>query len=150
MLDSYSKKYRSALIDNVVPFWLNHSVDKQYGGIFTCLDRDGTVYDDRKYVWLQGRAIWMFSRLYNEVEQRPEFLDIARSTIAFLRKHAFDDQGRMFFSLTRDGKPCFLQRKIYAAVFYMQGLIEYYRATGDIDCLTEAKRLFEKIAGWRN
>ncbi|MFH1377198.1 MAG: AGE family epimerase/isomerase [Planctomycetota bacterium] len=150
MLESYAEKYRSSLIDDVVPFWLNHSVDEQYGGVFTCLDRDGTVYDDRKYVWLQGRAIWMFSRLYNVVEKRTEYLDIARSTIDFLRKNAFDDQGRMFFSLTRDGKPCFLQRKIFAAVFYMQGLIEFYRATGDPDCLTEAKRLFERIVGWRD
>ena len=29
------------------------SVDKEHGGFMTCLDADGTVYDTKKYVWLQ-------------------------------------------------------------------------------------------------
>lgn len=34
-------KYKSELLDSVLPFWLEHSQDKQYGGYFTCLERDG-------------------------------------------------------------------------------------------------------------
>ena len=36
-------KYRSELLDSVLPFWLNHSQDKEYGGYFSCLNRDGSI-----------------------------------------------------------------------------------------------------------
>ena len=57
--------YKSELLDNVIPFWMNHSKDVQFGGYFTCLDRQGNVFDTDKFIWLQGREVWMFSKLYN-------------------------------------------------------------------------------------
>ena len=86
----------------MVPFWLRHSLDREFGGYFTCPDRDGEIYDTRKYIWLQGRAAWTFSKLYNEVETREEWLEAARLIVEFLRRHAFDAQGRCYFSLTRE------------------------------------------------
>ncbi|MBN1808784.1 MAG: AGE family epimerase/isomerase [Planctomycetes bacterium] len=148
MIDDFRESCRRELLESVVPFWLKHSVDRKYGGVFTCMDRYGTVYDTRKYLWLQGRAVWMFSRLYNAVEKKQEYLDMAASTIALLRRCAFDGEGRMYFALTSDGRPCSQQRKPYSAVFYMQGLAEFYRATGDKACLDEALELYERITGW--
>ena len=52
-----AEQYRSELFDSVLPFWLKNSQDKEYGGYFSCLDRDGSVYDTDKFVWLQGREI---------------------------------------------------------------------------------------------
>lgn len=144
----YAERYRRDLVDAVIPFWLRHSLDREYGGYFTCLDRDGSVYDTRKYVWLQGRAVWMFARLYNELERRQEYLDAATLGVDFLRRHARDEQGRLYFSLTREGAPYFFQRKPYAAVFYQMGLLEYARATGDRGCLDEAVELFWRIVEW--
>ena len=40
-----ANKYKTELLDSVLPFWLNNSIDKEYGGYFSCLDRDGSVYD---------------------------------------------------------------------------------------------------------
>ena len=60
--------YRLELFESVMPFWLNHSLDYEYGGQFNSLDRDGAVFDSDKSMWLQGRALWMFAKLYNEVE----------------------------------------------------------------------------------
>ena len=148
MLESYAARYRQNLVDSVIPFWLNHSLDHEHGGYFSCLDRVGTVYDTRKYVWLQGRAVWMFSRLYNELEPRQEFLDAATLGVHFLRRHARDANGRLYFSLTREGEPFFFQRKPYAAVFYQMGLFEYARATGDAECLAESVEVFWKIIDW--
>ncbi len=122
-LAPYATRFRADLLDSVIPFWLRHSLDREHGGYFTGLDRDGTVYDTRKYVWLQGRAIWMFSRLYNQLEPRPEFLDAAKLGVGFLRSYARDELGRFFFSLTREGRPYFFQRKPYGAVFAMLGLL---------------------------
>lgn len=148
MLEAYAARYRAELTERVIPFWLRHSLDHEYGGYFSALDRDGTVYDTRKYVWLQGRAVWMFSRLYNEFAPDPAFLAAARLGVEFLRRYARDEQGRVYFSLTRDGRPVFMQRKPYAAVFYQMGLAEYARATGDAACLAEAAEVFESIRRW--
>lgn len=148
MLTAYAARYRDHLTQSVIPFWLKHSIDREHGGQFTCLDRDGSLYDTKKYMWLQGRAVWMFSRLYNEFEPRPEFLDAATQVCRFMRRYGRDMQGRLYFSLTREGEPYFYQRKPYAAVFYMLGLLEYYRATGDQECLVEAVEIFWKIDAW--
>jgi len=147
-LDSYARRYRSELLDCVIPFWLRHSLDPQHGGYFTCLTREGAVYDSRKYVWLQGRAVWMFSKLYNDLEPRQEFLDAARQILDFLRRHARDPQGRYYFSLTREGRPSFYQRKPYAAVFAMLGMLEFSKATADLTLRAEAIDLFWKIRDW--
>jgi N-acylglucosamine 2-epimerase len=148
MLASYAERYRRDLLESVVPFWMRHSLDREHGGYFTCLDRDGAVYDDRKYVWLQGRAVWMFSRLYNSVERRQEWLDAAELGVGFLRRNARDPEGRVYFSLTREGRAHFFQRKPYAAVFYQMGLLEYARAAGDRACLDESVEVFWRIVDW--
>jgi len=148
MLESYAQRYRQDLMESVIPFWLNHSLDRECGGYFSCLDRDGTVYDTKKYIWLQGREIWMFSRLYNEFERKQEYLDAATLGVGFMRRNGRDPQGRVYFSLTRDGQPFFYQRKPYAAVFYMMGLLEYSKATGDTGCFDEAVELFWRIREW--
>ncbi len=64
--------YRTELTANVIPFWEQCSPDPEHGGFFSCFDRQGTLYDTTKYVWLQGRFVWMFARIYNSVEPRPE------------------------------------------------------------------------------
>lgn len=148
MLEAFAERYRRDLTESVIPFWLSYSLDHEHGGYFTCLDRDGSVYDTRKYIWLQGRAVWTFSRLYRELEPRPEFIGAARLGVDFIRRHARDERGRVFFSLTRDGRPLAFQRKPYAAVFYQMGLFEYARASGDQSCLDESVEVFWKIIDW--
>ena len=81
-----AKQYKSELLDSVLPFWLEHSIDKECGGYFSCLNRDGSVYDTDKFIWLQGREVWMFSMLYNKVEKKQEWLDAAIQGAEFLKK----------------------------------------------------------------
>ena len=87
-------QYKSELLDKVVPFWLEKSQDKEFGGYFTCLNRDGSVFDTDKFIWLQGREVWMFATLYNKVEKRPEWLECAIQGAEFLKKRrcAFFDR----------------------------------------------------------
>ena len=144
----YAACYREDLEQSVIPFWLKHSLDRKCGGYFNCLDRDGSVYDTKKYLWLQGREAYMFARLYNEFDRRPEFLDAAKLGLNFIRKHGKDHKGRIYFSLNREGKPFAFQRKPYSAVFYLQALVEYYKATGERACLDEAVKLFWRIREW--
>lgn len=123
-------------------------MDWKHGGYFSCLDRDGAVYDPRKYVWLQGRQIWMYSRLYNQVEPRQEWLDIASTGMDFLTCHACDAEGRYYFRLSRDGEPSFFQRKPYAAVFAVMALAEFSRTGAGSLYRSAAIDLFWRVIEW--
>jgi N-acylglucosamine 2-epimerase len=148
ILESYAQRYRTELFDRVIPFWLEYSLDRDFGGFFSCLDKEGSVYDTRKYVWLQGRSVWMFSRLYNQVEKKDEWLAAARSGAEFLQRHVFDPGGRCYFSLTREGMPASFQRKPYAAVFTALGFLEYAQASRERSFQDEAAELFWRIQSW--
>jgi N-acylglucosamine 2-epimerase len=134
--------YRRELLESVVPFWQDRSPDAQHGGFLTCFDRDGTLYDDAKYVWLQGRAVWMFSRLYRELEQRPEWLQAAKAGAEFIRDHCFDDSGRMYFAVTRDGRRLTKPWSIFSECFAIIGFAEYARASGEQEPLQKAQELY--------
>ncbi|MBI4906786.1 MAG: AGE family epimerase/isomerase [Acidobacteria bacterium] len=148
-LEAVQSRYRRNLFESVIPFWEKHSLDREQGGQLHCLGRDGSVYDTRKYVWMQGRAVWMFSRLYNTVEQRPEWLEAARGILDFLLPRAFAPDGRCYFALTRDGRPAAMQRKPYAAFFVALALIEFHK-TGAAreNHIPLAKDLFRRIQEW--
>lgn len=139
------QRYETELFENVIPFWMRHSPDREHGGYFNVLDRDGSVFDTAKYIWLQGREAWLFAKLYRKVDPRPEWLEMSKLGIDFLRKHAIRDDGRVYFKLSRDGQPITLQRKIFSECFYVMALAEYSRASGETKLLDEAKREFEKV-----
>src|SRR5690606_12614778 len=92
-ISSYTKAYRGALLNDVIPFWLNNSIDLEFGGYYTCLDREGKVFDTDKFIWLQCRQVWCFSMLYNKVERKQEWLDSALYGAEFLKKNGRDAQG---------------------------------------------------------
>ena len=102
---SLAKQYKDELLNSVLPFWLENSQDKEFGGYFSCLDRDGSVFDTDKFIWLQGREVWMFSMLYNKVEKKQEWLDCAVQGGEFLKKYGHDGNYNWYFSLDRQGNP---------------------------------------------
>ena len=112
-----AERYRKELYDSVLPFWLDKSQDKEYGGYFTCLNRDGSVFDTDKFVWLQGREIWMFAMLYNQVEKNPAWLACAEQGARFLEKYGHDGNYDFYFSLTREGKPIIAPYNIVSNTF---------------------------------
>jgi N-acylglucosamine 2-epimerase len=98
-------QYKNALLEDVIPFWEKHSIDTAHGGFYTCLDRDGTVFDTDKFIWLQARQVWLFSMLYNRLEKRERWLEVAGRGADFLRQHGRDENGNWYFSLNRQGQP---------------------------------------------
>ena len=148
VLNRYREIYHENLTASVIPFWHKHSPDWEHGGSFSCLDRRGKVFDTKKYTWLVARSAWMFARLFNVFNKDPEYLRMAALGIDFLQQYARDEQGRYYFSLTREGAPWFFQRKPYGAVFAMMAYLEYYRASGKELYRTEATDLFWKIHDW--
>ena len=137
--------YKDELLKNVIPFWENHSLDKEYGGYFTCLDRYGRTYDTDKFIWLQGRQAWMFSFLYNHVEKRESWLQIAKSGIDFLKEKAMTDDGDFYFSTTRTGKPLVQPYNIFSDCFAAMAFGQYAKATGDEKTIELAKKTYFNI-----
>ena len=141
----YVSIYRDYLLDRVVPFWLEHSLDLEFGGYFTCLQRDGSVFDTDKFVWLQCREVWTFSMLYNNVEQRQEWLDAALMGADFLLRHGRDNQGNWYFSLDRKGLPLMEAHSIFSDCFAAMAFAQLYKATQDRKYSEVAKNTFEII-----
>ncbi|SCM56349.1 N-acylglucosamine 2-epimerase [Petrimonas mucosa] len=143
------EQYRSELLENVLPFWLEKSQDHQFGGYFTCLDRAGNIFDTDKFVWLQGRQVWMFSMLYNNVEKREEWLNCALQGGEFLKKHGHDGNLNWYFSLTREGKPLTVPYNIFSYTFATMAFGQLSRATGQAEYAEIAKKTFEIILSKR-
>ena len=138
-------QYRTALRDDVIPFWLRHSPDRQCGGYFTCLNRDGSMFDTDKFVWLQAREVWMFSKFYNALEPRQEFLDMATLGAKFLVDHGRAANGDWYFALDRAGKPLVQPYNIFSDCFATMAFAQYGRAA-QADWATKlATQTFERI-----
>ncbi len=136
---AYAELYRRTLLENVLPFWEAHSPDHEHGGYFTCLNRDGSVYDTDKFVWLQGRQVWTFAMLYQQVEARPQWLALARHGAEFLRAHGRAANGDWYFALTRQGAPLVQPYNIFSDCFAAMAFGQYALAAGD-DAAAELAR----------
>lgn len=130
-LELLIEQYKKELFENVLPFWLDKSIDKDFGGYFTCLDRKGDVFDTDKFIWLQGREVWMFSMLYNNVEKKQEWLDAAIGGAEFLKKYGHDGNFDFYFSTTRDGKPLVQPYNIFSNTFATMAFGQLAKATGN-------------------
>jgi N-acylglucosamine 2-epimerase len=142
--------YRNELISNVLPFWLHNSKDEKHGGYFTCLDRKGQVYDTDKFMWLQGRQVWCFSFMFNNVQARPEWLNMALHGARFMEQHGRDKYGNWYFSLTREGKPLIQPYNIFSDCFATMAFASLDKALPSEQYKKIALDTFENILKRRN
>ena len=150
LLSKWQNKYKEDLTTNILPFWLEKGIDKENGGIYTCLDREGVLYDSTKSVWFQGRAGFIFSYAYNNVVKDEKYLEAALSCIDFSERHCFDRDGRMFFEVTADGRPLRKRRYVFSECFAVIALAEYSKATGEKIYAEKALKLFKDILRFLN
>lgn len=142
------KCYRDGLLLDTVKFWFPRCIDTEHGGFLHCVDRDGTLLDSDKSVWAQGRMSWMLLTLYNTVERRPDWLHWAEGGIQFLERHCFDTDGRMFFHVTRDGRPIRKRRYAFSESFAAIAYAAHFKATGDERSARRARELFDLFTQW--
>lgn len=127
--NSLAELYKTTLLNNVIPFWSQHSVDRQHGGYFTCLDREGKVYDTDKFIWLQNRQVWTYSMFYNRLEAKAEWLALARHGAEFLAKYGRDRDGNWYFALNRTGQPLVQPYNIFSDCFAAMAFSQYALAS---------------------
>ena len=142
-IKQWAESYKRDLTENIMPFWMEHGWDKVNGGVYTCLDRDGSLMDSTKSVWFQGRFAFICAYAYNNVEKNPLWLEAAKSTLDFIEKHCFDKNGRMYFSVTADGKPLRMRRYVFSETFAAIAMSEYALATGEQKYAERAMQIFE-------
>lgn len=124
-----ASQYKQALLDDVLPFWQNYSLDEQEGGYFTCLDSQGKVYDTDKFIWLQNRQVWTFSMLYNQLSPDPDWLEVARLGADFLVNKGRDADGNWYFALNRAGAPLVQPYNIFSDCFAAMAFSQFALAS---------------------
>ncbi len=137
--------YRAELLERTIPFWLEYAIDWQNGGLLTCISDEGAVFSTDKYMWSQLRAIWTFAALYNKIERRQEWLDIARHIFEFVKKYGRDEKGQWVFCLNQDGEILQGATSIYADGFAIYGLTELAQAAGEQEVIDLALATYENV-----
>ena len=147
---SLSKQYEKELKENILPFWLKKSQDYEFGGYFSCLERDGSVYDTDKFIWLQGREVWLFAMLYNKVEKNPSWLECAIQGAEFLKQYGHDGNYDFYFSVTREGKPIIQPYNIFSNTFACMAFAQLAEATKSEEYAEIAVKTFNRILERKN
>ena len=145
-----SQLYKNELLNHILPFWANHSLDKEFGGYFTCLDQVGKVYDTDKFAWLQGRQIWTFATMYQQVESNNQWLQIAQHGADFMKKHGRDKDGNWYFSFNQAGQPLIQPYNIFSDCFAAMGFGALYKIDGLDEHADIATQTFQNILKRRN
>ena len=144
-ISNLCRLYHDELFLNVVPFWETNSLDEEYGGYLTCLDRQGRVFDTDKFVWPQARQVWLFSMLYNRHDKNPQWLEIARLGANFLIRHGMDNDGDWYFALDRQGRALVQPCNIFSDCFAAMAFSQYALACDDEQARALALNTFRNI-----
>ena len=142
------EKFKRGLLDDTLRFWFPRCVDRECGGFLHFFNADGSLIDTDKSIWAQGRMSWLLLTLFNNFEQRADWLEWAESGLTFLERYGFGSDGRMFFHVTRNGRPIRKRRYAYSEAFAAIAWAAHYRATGKSVSAERAKGLFEQFTDW--
>ena len=143
-LEKCRDTYVHSLKNDIIPFWLQHGLDTEHGGVYTCLDRDGSLMDSTKSVWFQGRFGFIAAYAFNNIEKNFQWLDASKSCIDFIEKHCFDSDGHMFFTVSSEGHGIQKRRYVFSECFAIMAMAEYSLASGDKSYAVKALELFKR------
>lgn len=149
-LEREAEEARSELTGNILPFWLDHAMDGEFGGIMTGVDRSGTLIESDKSMWFQGRFAYVLARTYCDVSSDIRYLDAARSCLDFQNRFGSDGRGRMWYRVTREGAPLRMRRYLFTECFACAANAQMFAATGERTYLQRALDILELILRYRD
>nr|MCR4853034.1 AGE family epimerase/isomerase [Prevotella sp.] len=133
------------LTENILPFWLNHSVDP-IGGFYGEISHEGkSNHEKPKGAVLGARMLWTFSTAYR-LYGHSEYKDLADRVQQYFLQHFIDQRyGGVYWTVTPDGAASEDIKRTYAQAFAIYGLAEHFRATGDSRSLDAAIGIFQVL-----
>ena len=140
-LEELREQYRYDLFDDFLVFYDKHIIDREHGGFMVNADHDGTHINTNKRNWYEGRGIWTYCFLYNNIAKEDKYLDVATRSVKFLLKHQPKGDNLWPSEYTREGE---VIRKTVNTIpgecYIAEGFAEYAKATGEqkyMDLATE-------------
>ena len=145
-IKSFIEDVQSELMENIVPFWMNYSLDQQYGGFVGRLTNDLNVETHApKGLILITRLLWTFSALYR-FTQDDRYQEMADRAYRYLTNHHLDtNYGGYYWTLNYLGEPVDIKKKVYGQAFSIYALTEYASATGEQAALQQAVAVYELL-----
>lgn len=139
-------EFRKELTENILPFWMRHTVDREHGGFYGRVSCDLKVDEEApRAAVINGRILWTYSAAYRLLGN-PEYREMADHAYAYIVDKFWDKQyGGVYWLLDHLGNPISDRKQIYAQAFAIYGLAEYYRATGMAESLDRGQQLFRLI-----
>jgi mannobiose 2-epimerase len=139
-------KVEAELQSGILAFWLNNTIDQEYGGFRGQIANDLTADPlAPKGLILNARILWTFSKAFN-VYKDPAYLAAARRAYEFLCQHFWDDEcGGVYWMLDHAGNPLDTKKRIYGQAFTVYALAEYSHATGNPEAINRAMTLVAQI-----
>ena len=141
-----AQRLERELLENNIPFWETYSIDRENGGYYTCLERDGKVYDTHKQLWMQWREVYMFAALYNSEFKQARFLELARHGYDFLVPRLKKPGGGFWYIVTAKGVPVLAENggpEVYTESFAAIACAELFLATGEARYEQEAREAWD-------
>lgn len=140
------KSVEAELQADILPFWLRHTIDEEYGGFRGQIANDLSVDPHAgKGLILNARILWTFAKAYSFYRD-PVYLSAARRAYEYICRHFWDEEfGGVYWMVDYRGRPLDTKKRIYAQAFTVYALAEYAHATGNPEAIDRAMSLVAQI-----
>jgi mannobiose 2-epimerase len=142
-LFTWRRQIETELTGNILPFWIERTVDTVQGGFVGALTNDLEVHNEAPRASVVcARILWTYAAAFRRY-RRPTYLKMAERAYRYLTEVFWDPQHQgVYWQVDAAGHPINPRKHSYAQAFAIYGLAEYYLATGDEQSLTRARQLF--------
>src|SRR5687767_7029726 len=137
--------YRSDLFHDFLPFMEKYVIDEQFGGFMCNADHHGKRINQNKLSWFEGRGIWVYSFLYNNLAREQKYLNVARRSLDLVMKAKPSGDELWPKAISREGASLTsADGEVYGDLFIAEGLAEFSKATGERAYWDQAKEILLK------
>ena len=147
-LTNYATKFKRVLESHVLPYWYDTAQDTHHGGYLLADDGRGNGLASEKHLVSQTRMVWTFSHVWLKGyrDTNRDYLAAAAQGFRFLQRHFRDPvYGGYFWKTDLTGNVTDDRKILYGQAFAIYAMVEYHRASGELEPLRAALELYRLI-----